>query len=59
MTLSDGRIRKIERERDSTYLEVLCTGWMSGLDIGDEGELFLLPLDNDRPNCKTKSKNIK
>jgi len=30
-------------------LEVLCTGWMSGLDIGDEGELFLLLFDNDLP----------
>lgn len=37
-----------------TYLEVLCTGWMSGLDIGDEGELFLLFFDNDLPNCKMK-----
>jgi len=34
-----------------TYLEVLCTGWTSGLDIGDEGELFLLLFDNDLPNC--------
>jgi len=41
-----------------TYLEVLCTGWMSGLDIGDEGELFLLLFDNDLPNC-THELNMK
>lgn len=39
-----------------TYLQVLCTGWMSGLDIGDEGELFLLLFDNDLPNCTNMEK---
>lgn len=55
-TLSDGRVEEKVKKSERMYLEVLCTGWMSGLDMGEEGELFLLPLDNDRPNWKMKSK---